>query len=295
MRSVWSFLRECWGLLRFIHERHPLVIYAGIIFLLVSLFLIIALFKGSRFHKPVYARKGRRTVLPFLLVLALSCGIPPVLWYVGRITPAETIVKKQDKYVFGIDVSHYQGWIDWNRVKQSKHPIRFVLIRASMGTDGADLHYPRNWEQSSRAGYLRGAYHFFRPDEPAGEQFLNFRSRVNLRPGDLPPVLDVEALGNSSPENIRKAVLEWLRLAQEAYKIRPIVYTGRNFYLRHLKGHVDGYPLWIAAYDGEHRVSDIPWKLHQFTDAVRVLGIREPVDGNNFRGSEADLRQLCLK
>lgn len=292
---MWSFLKESWGLLIFIYERHPLVVWSGLVFLLIALFLIIAAFRHSRFHKKIYARKARRSVLPFLVVLALSCGLPPVLWYIGRITPAETVVKKESGYIFGIDVSHYQGWIDWNRVKQSTHPIRFVLIRSTMGIDGEDLHYVRNWVSAADAGYLRGAYHYYRPDEDASEQFRNFRSRVQLHPGDLPPVLDVEALGKSTPETVRQGALTWLREAEKAYGIRPILYTGRNFYLQHLKGHTDGYPLWIAAYDGEHRVREIPWTLHQFTDAVQVLGIREPVDGNNFRGSEADLKGLCLK
>lgn len=295
MRALWSFVRECWGLLLFIHERHPLVVYAGFLCLLTAAFLLISLFRVSRFYKTVYSRKGRRTVLPFLLVLTLSCGLPPLLWYIGRITPSETIVKKDNKYVFGIDVSHYQGWIDWTRVRKSAHPIRFVLIRVSMGVDGSDLHFSRNWEQAARFGYLRGPYHYYRPDEDAEEQFRNFQSQVKLAAGDLPPILDVESLGKSSPKQVREGALKWLRMAEKEYGVPPVLYTGRNFYLRYLKGHVDGYPLWIAAYDGEHRVKNIPWVLHQFTDAVRVTGIREKVDGNNFRGTEDELRRLCLK
>ncbi len=93
---------------------------------------------------------------------------------------------------------------------------------------------------------------------------------------------------------MRKGVRNWLSLAGEHYKIKPILYTGRDFYDQYLKGHVEGYPLWIAAYSGKKRIEDIDWAFHQFSDKVRVKGIQNSVDGNDYIGEVSDLKALCF-
>jgi GH25 family lysozyme M1 (1,4-beta-N-acetylmuramidase) len=73
-----------------------------------------------------------------------------------------------------------------------------------------------------------------------------------------------------------------------------MIYTGLSFYNNVLKGYVDNYPIWIAAYSGKHRVKNTDWMFHQFTEKVIVNGIREYVDGNDFNGTLEDLKKMCI-
>jgi GH25 family lysozyme M1 (1,4-beta-N-acetylmuramidase) len=195
-------------------------------------------------------------------------------------------------YVFGLDVSHYQGHINWGHVKKSKHPIKYVFIRSTMGSYAKDKKYKRNWKKAKKHNLIRGAYHYYRPDENSTKQFANFKSVVKLSKGDFPPVLDIEVDSNKGRDYLRKGVKNWLKLAEKHYGVKPIIYTSSNFYKYVLKGHVDGYTLWIADYNGKPR--GVSWDFHQFTDRVRVKGIPHYVDGNNYKGSFRSLQALCM-
>lgn len=196
---------------------------------------------------------------------------------------------------FGLDLSHYQGEVRWAEVAQSSRRVHYVFLRASMGRDGIDQQFQRNWTEAGRYGLLRGAYHYFRPNEDPAEQFANFKAAVVLQPGDLPPVLDVEELGENSPDQLRKAVGVWVRLAEEHYGVKPVLYSGRNFYREYLEGHFPDCPLWIAAYSGKKRLKSIPWSFHQFTERAMVSGIDGFVDGNDFNGDLEVLEEITLK
>ena len=104
----------------------------------------------------------------------------------------EKAPKLDSRYPFGIDISEYQGIIDWVDVKDSYHNVEYVLMRSSMGVDGKDKFFERNWQYTKQLGFIRGAYHFYRPNEDADVQFKNFVQTVALEKGDLFPVLDVE-------------------------------------------------------------------------------------------------------
>ena len=201
-------------------------------------------------------------------------------------------VSHSSDYIFGIDISHYQGHINWNKVDKSKHTIQYVFIRSSMGSYAKDKKYHRNWKKAKKHNLIRGAYHYYRPDENSTQQFENFKSTVKLSKGDLPPVLDVEVESKKGRAYLRKGVKNWLKLAEEHYGVKPIIYTGSNFYKHVLKGHVDGYTLWIADYNG--KPGGVNWRFHQFTDKVSIKGISHPVDGNNYKGSLGSLKEICM-
>ncbi len=203
-------------------------------------------------------------------------------------------VKNEPGHTFGIDVSHFQGTIDWEKVTASHHPIAFVFIRATMGIDGRDNTYQANWIGAKEAGFIRGAYHYYRPHENSTRQFENFKQRVQLEPGDLPPVIDVEAMSPYGKENLRKGVQNWIALCESHYGVKPIVYSGRSFYRQNLVGVADGCHLWLAAYSGKKRLSGLNYTFHQFSERVRVNGITGNVDGNDFKGTIDDLRRLAL-
>lgn len=207
----------------------------------------------------------------------------------------ENVTLSDGPYIFGIDVSHYQGQIDWPEVRASHHPIEYIFIRSTMGKDGKDLTFMRNWNKAKEFGFIRGAYHYYRPNENSTAQFKNFASVVKLDSGDFYPVLDVEKESIFGKDNLRKGVLNWLQLAEEHYGVKPIIYSGLSFYQDVLEGYVDGYPLWIAAYSGgKQRLDGVDWKFHQFSEQVWVKGIGISVDGNDFVGSMEELQELLM-
>ena len=198
-------------------------------------------------------------------------------------------------YTFGIDISHYQGRINWDTVKTSSHPIEYVFIRATMGKNKKDQQFLQNWKSAKKHNYVRGAYHYYRPSENSIKQFNNFKSVVRLETGDFIPILDIEKESIFGRKNLRKGILNWLKLAEKAYGVKPMIYTGLSFYNHVLKGYVDNYPIWIAAYSGKHRVKNTDWTFHQFTEKVIIKGINEYVDGNDFNGTLEDLKKITLK
>lgn len=193
--------------------------------------------------------------------------------------------------VHGIDVSAYQGHIDWPEV--ARHRVRFAFIKASEGATLRDARFARNWRDARDAGVLRGAYHYFQPNRDGQAQANLFARTVPLAPGDLPPVLDVEAANFHDVAVLRREVARWLRLVEARYGVRPILYSNHSFYQRHLAGHFDAYPLWLAHYEVTRPV--LPrskWIIWQHSDESYVPGIRGVVDFNVFQGSFAALQAL---
>ena len=105
--------------------------------------------------------------------------------------------------VRGVDVSSYQGEIDWTTVAAEPN-LKFAFLKATEGRSWEDPYFDENWKLTKRAGLRRGAYHFYRPNRDAAEQATFFATVVRLEPGDLPPVLDVEKTDGRSPEVIRR-------------------------------------------------------------------------------------------
>ncbi len=103
----------------------------------------------------------------------------------------ENLHLSKSDYAFGIDLSHYNGILDWDDINNSKHPIKYIIFRASMGKDGTDKHFKKNWENAKKHHFIRGAYHYYRPSESSSLQFENFASKVELSHGDVFPVLDL--------------------------------------------------------------------------------------------------------
>lgn len=251
--------------------------------------------------------RRKKPYLPWLLALAFVAYVFVFIRYYDRIdllrpvllnntqeTLAETALADDRNFCFGIDVSQYQGNINWDEVLLTKHPLRFVIARATMGRNGHDTEFSRNWQEIDRCGFKRGAYHYYRPSENSAQQAAHFIANVQLKKGDLPPVLDVEHMSIFGPANLRKGVQNWLRIVEQHYRCKPIVYTGRFFYERYLKGSIDGYPLWIASYGPHHKVSHISWSMYQFSEKMVVHGIDSYVDGNFFKGEITKLRTFGL-
>ena len=193
--------------------------------------------------------------------------------------------------VHGIDVSTYQGRIDWPEV--ARQQVRFAFIKASEGVTLRDARFERNWREARAAGILSGAYHYFQPNRDGGEQARLFIATVPLRPGDLPPVLDVEAPRFHDVAVMRREIHQWLDAVEAHYKVRPILYSNYTFYRHYLAGHFDDYPLWLAHYEVERPALPASrWIIWQHSDEAYVPGIRGTVDFNVFQGSYEALLAL---
>jgi lysozyme len=202
--------------------------------------------------------------------------------------------------VHGIDVSWYQGQIDWEKIAQMEDDdvkIHFTFIKATEGLLLADRKFQRNWKESERAGIIRGAYHYFKPNKPGYWQARFFLQTVNFKAGDILPVLDVEERGKESREEFQANLKAFLNEVEKKTGVKPIIYSGYKFYEDNLAGDFNEYPVWIAHY---YRSKLKPfsgqtkWSFWQHSDKARVNGIHHRVDMNVFNGSLDDLNELRI-
>lgn len=209
------------------------------------------------------------------------------------------IIQKNNGKIFGIDISHYQGLINWNEVVylEDSIPISFIIIRASAGKNKTDNYFNYNWKEAKNNNFIRGAYHYYRPNENSTDQAINFINTVKLEKGDFPPVLDIEEEPKvQSIESLRTGIQNWLDTVEAHYGVKPIIYTGDSFYKDYLKDKgFEDYPIWIANYNKTimgPKAKD--WLFWQFSDQGSVKGIGEFVDLNVFDGNEKLLKLLLI-
>jgi len=201
--------------------------------------------------------------------------------------------------IHGIDVSRYQKTIGWKLVKEMQVEnilIGFAFMKATEGVTGIDAQFKRNWVQAKKAGLPRGAYHFFIASKSGKAQAENFIENVQLKKGDMPPVLDVEQLNGTSVPALQQRVADWLHVVETAYNVKPIIYTNAAFYETFLAGRFDDYPLWVAHY----KIKDKPrikrvWHFWQHSESGRVNGIDAFVDFNVFNGDSSAFKKLLVQ
>ena len=148
--------------------------------------------------------------------------------------------------IHGIDVSYYQGKIDWNKVtlmKESDVKIDFAFIKATEGLLLVDRYFQRNWREAPKSGIVCGAYHYFRPRKSGKWQAKFFLQTVDVEEGDLPPVVDVEELDGISAGRMRTELKDYLNHIEKRTGVKPIIYTGISFYKDYLQGYFNNYPL----------------------------------------------------
>jgi lysozyme len=204
--------------------------------------------------------------------------------------------------VQGIDVSYWQGKIDWQKVGDAG--VHFAYIKATEGGDRLDPKFIDNWRAAKQAGVARGAYHFMYWCRPAKEQALWFILNVPEDDNALPPVLDVEWNSHSKtcPHRIARetaiAKIKIMLEAMEAYSGKqPIIYTDPTFHREVLEGEFTNYHFWLrsVATKPEVKYRDRNWAFWQFTTTGRVHGVAGPVDRNSFNGTRAEWKRVLKK
>lgn len=226
-------------------------------------------------------RRGRRWKFAVVGLLLAAAGMG-VAYRVGWWIPNGWAAGAYT--VRGVDVSHYQGRIDWKAV--ASEGIGFAYIKATEGSDWRDSYFVENWKQSAAQRIPRGAYHFFRLTASGKAQAENFLATVPVDPGAMPPVVDLELGGNSSDrprvEALRAELDTLLSRLRQAYGKEPVLYTDEEFY----RSYLVGYPirrLWISSLIMRPPAfAASSWLFWQFTERGRVRGIETLVDIDVF-------------
>lgn len=264
----------------------------------------------------VKGRRGSYIVIAVTFVILVLCLFAwhyhaGIRYYISAWGKGSALAPKEAKYdirnveimsshsdkIFGIDISQYQGDINWKEVNtiNDQFPIDFIFVRATMGERNVDERFETNWEAISKRATLRGAYHYFRPNENSVKQARNFIKTVKLKPGDLPPVLDIEEMPKQQPmDSLKVGLKRWLNEVEGHYKVKPILYSGDKYFTDFLEREFSDYVLWIANYN--FWVEDLKdhWDFWQFSEKGTIGGIKGNVDLNIFNGNIEALEKLSL-
>lgn len=194
--------------------------------------------------------------------------------------------------VWGLDVSHHQGAIDWDAVAKDRR-VRFVFIKATEGGDWRDRRFAENWAAAKKAGLRVGAYHFYTFCTAPELQAQNFLSVVPRDSDALAPVIDLEFGGNCqlrrSADEVRADLATLSEALARATGKTPILYVTGQAHWTFVRGSALDLPLWIRDLTREPTE---PWVFWQFANREQVDGIEGPVDMNVFVGDETAFQRL---
>lgn len=205
---------------------------------------------------------------------------------------------RSSNHAQGVDVSHWQGSIDWTKVSSSGKS--FAFMKASQGTSRVDPNFIVNAIGAKAAGLLIGPYHFLDAVTPSAarqeaQHFYTTLSSAGVE-FDLPPVLDYEHNpGQLSKQRINEIAKNFLDEMKRLTGRTPIIYTGNSF-AQQFDAELGSYPLWVARYSHQAPY-DVPgwntWSFWQYSDSGSVLGITGKVDLNEFSGTVKELKRFC--
>jgi len=227
-------------------------------------------------------------------VLLLAAALASTL--VGAATPLGRPALAAEPYLPGIDVSHWQGSINWAQVRGDG--IRFAFAKATQGTTFVDDRYATNKAGATAQGIAFGAYHFAEPGGGASDAIAeadHFVDTASLGGKNLLPVLDLEKDYGLSPRALRRWAKAWLARVEARLGVKAIIYTNYFFWRDEVGDPTwfaeQGHPLWIARYGvleptvpAQNWAGD-GWTVWQHTNKGSVSGIAGNVDRNWFDGT----------
>lgn len=236
----------------------------------------------------------------FVALLVASCARMPSAPIEGDNRPHPGVNRARAMPIQGVDVSRYQGNVDFDRLRAAG--MHFVFIKATEGQDYVDPNFARNWARARAAGLPRAAYHFMFWCSYASEQAKWFIRNVPNDPDALPPVLDVEWNNHSScgrrlDRDEAFAKVKYMLDAMERYTGKlPIIYTDMNFHREVLAGRNLPNTYWLrsVAAEPEHRYDGDDFTFWQWTTTGSVPGVRGEVDRDVFYGTPDEWTTFLL-
>jgi len=243
-----------------------------------------------RSHRPVRALLTASAAVLVVLALAFVLAERGVLWP-NRLLAAQYEVR-------GIDVSAYQGTVDWPTI--ARQDIDFAYVKATEGSSFVDRQFEANLRGAREAGLLVGAYHFFSFESSGRSQAAHLLATVPDDEGMLPVAIDVEYYGSfhahpPDPAGVRTELTALVEALRER-GTEPVVYATRSAYDRYIADGFPDTPIWIRSVIVPPTMSDgRAWTFWQYSNRDRLDGYdgaEEFVDMNVFHGDLDDLRAL---
>jgi lysozyme len=224
----------------------------------------------------------------------------------GRVGPQTRCALEVDIYP-GIDVSRWQGNIDWPKLKASGL-AKFCWAKITEGNNYQDPMFKQHILGAKSTGILVGGYHFARPDLHADpyKEVKNFVKHCPIEVGQLRPVMDFERAGTLDPDSLHRWVVEFLKELEAQSGVRPIIYTGGNmvkYGLRNNTSTLDTYTLWHAYYSKKAFKKGIKpkrlgswkeWRVWQWTGSGELDGVPGPIDRNWLVGGPSGLSEILV-
>ncbi len=221
-----------------------------------------------------------------ILVLQKKIKITPV--FAGRFE------------IRGVDVSHYQGTIDWPIL--AGQDLDFAYIKATEGSGHVDECFADNWQEAGKTDLYIGAYHFFSFESEGAKQAQFYIDMVGSLHGKLAPVVDVEFYGDkgSNPppkDEVVKQLRKMLETLEERYQVKPVIYTTYQVYHHYIREEFMDYPLWIRNVYYQPLAAGNGWTFWQYSDTTVLEGYQgseQYIDMNVFRGNREELQKYVV-
>jgi lysozyme len=227
----------------------------------------------------------------FLIGLILGMGATKYSDKGLMVSPVASATKESIRMAtyHGIDVSHHQGSIDWNKVATDTL-IQFVYIKATEGATHRDKMYEYNLKGARNAGLRVGSYHYLRKTSSIRQQFRNFTKAAQQDLQDLIPMVDVEE------EVPKDSIRLFCQLLTEYYGIRPAIYGTNRSYNNFCAPEFNDYVLMIGRYGTKPPIISGPshYDIWQYSETGVIPGIPKPVDLDRLH-PEFDFSNLLMR
>lgn len=242
----------------------------------------------------------KRTIVAIpVAALACLCALAALLFWYGVLQLNGCAV--QEHPVRGVDVSSYQGTIDWAVL--SEQGIQFAFIKATEGSSSVDPRFKQNFTGAQRTDLRVGCYHFFSYDSGGTAQAENFIRTVPAVANMLPPVIDVEFYGDKEknlPEKSKtqRELRVMIDLLRAYYGKKPILYATEKSYRLYIAGEFRDCDIWIRNVFSKPSLEDKrSWTFWQYSDRARLdgyTGKERFIDMNVFAGSQEELDAYAM-
>ncbi len=228
-----------------------------------------------------------RMIIMSVITLLLIFGISYILYSNGLVIPNEPMQYK----VKGIDVSSFQGKVDWDVLSKK---IDFAYIKATEGSNAIDPEFKRNYEKAEMTDLKIGYYMVFSFSSPGEIQAENFINNVGEHRGVLPPAIDIEFYGGydtrpPAREDVVNELYSIITRFKEYYGVSPVIYATKKSYDMYISGGFYDCDIWIRDVVREPILSDDrKWKFWQYSDKGLLDGYQgeeKYIDLNVFCGS----------